>query len=1406
MNHLILCLLPYLTWIVVGLSLIGILLLIILAIMLIRSIRSASRARAARRSTIEKIPLNDQSQFFSTLWDKIKEGFFVLKERYTEGPKDELATSFKKTIEVLQDYLNGPESQYELPWYMIIGCEKSGKTSLIEGSELELPIGKPEYEGFPEANKLNWTFFDGGVVADIKGSVILNDADFSSQEDQWDYIINLFKYYRPKRPLDGIILTIPADELIGPTRRTNEDILYRAKVIYTKLWKLQSTLGMRLPVYVLITKSDKIPGFASLVSQIPSENRQEMFGWSSPYELKAGFSEEWINDIFKSIHGGLTRVRSSIFTREVEEENRSGNVLVPIEFGDLKDLLGLYLAQVFKDSSYHDSFFLRGVYFCGYGDTEDTKFNLSSVASTQEQGHRLVFVRDLFEKKIFKEFSLGEPISRLLVSTHKTLNYIKIGSFVLAAIWAIGLYNENIHFQERNQSILPALKVIDKSIQDLNAMGGVNRNNLKVANYLNAQSEEILKQFTNVSSVDVSSIFIPASWFTVVDEKIQRSFTAAYDKIILPSLVFALTKKAQDLTTRANTSLASHGAMQSYPNPVFLPSFVAVQQYVDSLIELEKQINAYNNLEKSQSISDLGMLIKYLFNKTLPENFYKNTRFYQEALRRINEQKIDVLDYKNAAIDKLVIYYRDFLNNAFNIDTNLPALVQLQKALDTLAQYTAYKKMDEQNLRLVVDKAIAFADLVSSGEMNWIGKQLFEPSPKYNDLMDGIAASKMLGNDIASELSRIADLAFAQFRINLASRKTALTDTLFTVKDGQLLADPSPGVVLFIDSSTAFLNEPFMARANKYEIQFKIPPGKLLFWDEAILQKATKTIEDFKDFQSQKLLKFPSSLQSIFKEIGRNSVLKKVVNSVAQAENFQNEPIGFSSFGMREMLIAQVHNIAVVSPIFGSILGVFNDGGGVAENSKLRELLVQQNYEILTKIDNLLIADNLYSANEEELTWWNGEPFIAFKLFGVRDTNEMKEYLTAQRTRITFLAKEMAAPILNLLSYGYLENVPIDLPLITKWSRILSSVEAYNNKNPGNSLRALETFLLDDLNKISLQNCLSACGNFDKYSESSDYFIDIRNHLYNLVERRCESIGLKSAIEMYNKAATFFNANLAGRFPFTKEIDTTCSLEADPEDVATFFKLYDSISPIQLEMLKGTCGNQGAACSASVFIKEIESIHLLILSALGKGETQCVPMNLTAVFRSDRDREIGGENIIDWSLQAGGGRLGMHNNTAKGDWSVGIPIDVFIKWAANGETVPVPDPRLTSLNVSGPTATFSYTGKWALIRLLRDHAIPTCASDTQCQMKAQLLEFTIPTVFNPNCYRGGAVLPLERTSLPVRLYMRLALQVPTKAMPASPEGDTKGEKSKGPLPAKGVQIVTIPRFPYKAPLYQCKGD
>jgi hypothetical protein len=107
--------------------------------------------------------------------------------------------------------------------------------------------------------------------------------------------------------------------------------------------------------------------------------------------------------------------------------------------------------------------------------------------------------------------------------------------------------------------------------------------------------------------------------------------------------------------------------------------------------------------------------------------------------------------------------------------------------------------------------------------------------------------------------------------------------------------------------------------------------------------------------------------------------------------------------------------------------------------------------------------------------------------------------------------------------------------------------------------------------------------------------------------------------------------------------------------------------------------------------------------------------------------------------------------------------------------------------------------------------MPETVYDTGQNPSSQLLEFTVPTALNPTCFRGKVVLPSDRVSQPVRVYMRLALQLPAKDIPQQgstkpPEEKKAGEKvgqvkQKKVVPGSKKVTIAAPVFPYKAPLY-----
>ena len=131
-------------------------------------------------------------------------------------------------------------------------------------------------------------------------------------------------------------------------------------------------------------------------------------------------------------------------------------------------------------------------------------------------------------------------------------------------------------------------------------------------------------------------------------------------------------------------------------------------------------------------------------------------------------------------------------------------------------------------------------------------------------------------------------------------------------------------------------------------------------------------------------------------------------------------------------------------------------------------------------------------------------------------------------------------------------------------------------------------------------------------------------------------------------------------------------------------------------------------------------------------------------FRTNRDQEIGGDKIIDWSVDFGTRRVGYRDQNKKASWRVGAPVDMSFRWALDSDNVPVTDPRTPQLEIFGTKAVFSYRGRWSLIRLIREHATPVSTFNASETPGPQILSFVVPTAYNQACYQGKPPLLMDR--------------------------------------------------------------
>lgn len=1322
MNQLLQGWSPYLTyavWGAVGLS-------IIIGIGLIIVTSMALKRAAKRRALAPPVPTSEdaapeEKPSFSERLHNAWTGFLKL---WGLVPADELAASFEKTIEVLKTYIPGKEFRYEIPWYMMIGAEESGKTELLKNLNLELPIGKPDFDASIENPICNWWFFDRGIVLDVAGKTVLGKNSPHSSEKTWKYLLNLILKHRPKRPLDGIILAIPVTELIGPDVLNHDEIIERAKQLHRKLWLLQRQLMMKVPVYVMFTKSDALPGFAEFVKELPDHRLHEIFGWSCPYALDVSYSEQWAYDLFIHLKTTLQKLRALVFTQNTPNMQRDLSFLLNLSFERIQKNLQLYLDTIFKDSAYHESFFLRGVYFTKDSfapssiktlDNDPSKesppSNIPAVSANSLSTNRgIIFINHLFEHKIFRESDLGQPILHFLVSSNRALNFGKtlMGGTCLA--WFTGLLFVSNNLSETYRLTKPLLAQIHRATEGVSQLQGAGKR-VQREIYLNEQTRSILDQMGQISHAKTWSVFVPSSWFADLDQAISTALTVAYDHIILAAIYNELLKKGESIVALNRMEEEYDHTIKFSLSPLELPAFKNLQNYVTTLKEYEHHVQLYNNLEVSRSIDDVLRLIRYIYEREFPKHFFQNKQYYRISLARTSDLNLYVQRMKERAATKIKDRFDAFTKATFDLAQNAPELVRLRDELDSISR-PGGKLIDDSDLRKLLTHTKLVMSQISGPELKWVEQTAFNPGDAYANLMTDIASSEILGVALAAEMSQKVGKSFESFKRELLAMRTPLSKNIFVNVNGVLRSDVSEGFKSFVKTLEDFMKQAFMTEDLVVQDIKPIPPEKLLFWDAITLQNAEKIIDDYNNFVDNTLIEIPGEFRNLLKFVGQNSLRKKVINIIAKAQTFHDAPAQFMGFSMRETLNSQVQNIKLVTAQFRKILGIFPMNDIHFKKTGLSELLVSQTYDMLRKVDKMLDMENLFGVRDSNFDWWEGEVNSGLKAFGVDDQEGLEGFLTAQLQRVSYYAKDLAEPLLNFLRVANLENTPSDLPILHRWTRILTQIDYYAQKKPGNSIANLEEYIIKAMNHTSVNNCgrLGSEG-------TGDYFLERRRKIQTLLNRRCVKLSKSRFAERYNRIATFFNTNLSDRFPFTKKKYAPQDRESTLRDVQTFYKLFDLLTPYDFEVLDIESRRSPRKARVLAFLNFIKASRRLLRadgnSMEGMDEDG---LRLEVEVANRKKMETQNNFVLRRYFRVGDPSEGAEGMTTikNGDqlkafeYYSGDQVQLEFDFVKSNEGAKYPTP-ITDFSrpayevEEGTKSIITYDGPWALLHLLKEH-------------------------------------------------------------------------------------------------------
>src|SRR5262245_7475547 len=160
-----------------------------------------------------------------------------------------------KLEEVVKRYkeLGHSLSDEDLPWFLLVGETGSGKSEAIRHSGIGFPPGmNNEQQGSGGTLNMDWWFTENGIILDTAGRLLI-EQDETQSLDELQRFLQFVRKVRPACPINGMLLVIPADSLI---KDSVDVITDKSGIIAKRLDLMRRSLGIRFPVYVVITKSD----------------------------------------------------------------------------------------------------------------------------------------------------------------------------------------------------------------------------------------------------------------------------------------------------------------------------------------------------------------------------------------------------------------------------------------------------------------------------------------------------------------------------------------------------------------------------------------------------------------------------------------------------------------------------------------------------------------------------------------------------------------------------------------------------------------------------------------------------------------------------------------------------------------------------------------------------------------------------------------------------------------------------------------------------------------------------------------------------------------------------------------------------------------------------------------------
>lgn len=1143
--------------------------------------------------------------------------------------------------------------RYQTPWLLMLG-DQDRCTQLCLDWRLKA-AGKPAWFGSW------WSDADAAMLA-VPDTLCLQEEGRSSRSGAWWRLLGLLLRLRSSRPLDGVIWVVPAASLLDPEQAVAKGLVARRTFI-----ELLQRLGLSLPVYVLVTGMEEVPGFHELTAALPEEARDRPLGWSSPFAPDAAWQSHWSDMALDRLSGVLSEaiVEVGALTGQIGEELYR----LPQRFEDMRDGLHALIDPVFQGNSLGEAPRLRGLYFIGGQSAagSETEWALSGLGVPPLRG---VFSLQLWQRRVLAEQGLAQAVPRILQLRQRWQKVVGCAALALGALW-IGSMLWVWHGSSRDAEELASQ--IQETRNHYVALGDDARHR-ELARQ-NAQAFWTLLE--RAPRWHFASVAFPTSWLSPLDGRLQETLAGAARERLFQPLHDQMVADLEELSAIRNT--ARHSNLEG-DAPEQWQNYVLARTLVERVVRIERQNRWFAELlgRPQAPLETLAALGKDSLGLQPGAGPMRHEVFYNQILRTAPSPAMQPLNLHGNRV----------------VAEHFQGLMQLWLTqyflADNFVRPAGYLKIHTQKLQAGYGNSLQeleevdglidnLQDLIAMTNSAWGRGDGRDLVPGYEALLDSVRQSTLLGPAVEQAINHEASRLQKSFRDQWIAQAGSSGNLLVLQSGGTLqLQDHVSGLDKSIEN---LLRHDFVAVALQQEDEAESRTQPLAI-DARALDDALGYHASYKVYASQELSQIPPQY--------RAALLGAAARSVTQAMwSALESKADVLSLGGEQAFDVPADKALQLQEAFAD-LNRSDLAQALLDNLNRRALGDVK--RALAEIEALPMFHQAY-----DVGLWDGSKNLGVRMFRSQDLQDLKQGL-AQQFAVMLDSTQASTRALEWLQMHRSQLSLADYEKVLRLTALGEEMLKHKAQNPASAPALFQQLVARDFVEMDSENCAGIL-QAAYLAPGGDDLSRRGQALWDNARQRCDFLQQQRAAEAWNSLADYFNQYLADRFPFAYN---TRAADADPDRVRYMLRLIDQ------HMAQAEAGLQLAQPqdrqAAQDFLLRLKQAAGWLKPLLERDENGKEGVDVEVRWRTDRVDEQGADQVIAWVLQSGRREIAYPgDDPQRVHWTEGTPIKLVLRWAKNGSLRPVNDPQQPSLAVYDLEAGWEYTGPWALLRLMRTH-------------------------------------------------------------------------------------------------------